>query len=234
MLEQGQLPSLLSKMTWLVETMQTRRGARKFYERLRGFTPLLILKNRGFEFYKDAISRLFTPKHVLVYLPCLPKTGLYPSQENFGYSIEDICQQSDELNANQKAGTCSSGSQVLVVDDNQMNQKIAALLLEKAGYNFTIVSNGLEALNLVKSGQKFGVILMDCHMPIMDGLTSTGLIRQWELQNGLDKTPIIALTGSVEPEEIRSCYDIGMDAYLSKPYRSEQLINLLSELNLTV
>ena len=68
----------------------------------------------------------------------------------------------------------------------------------------------------------------------MDGLTSTGLIRQWELQNGLDKTPIIALTGSVEPEEIRSCYDIGMDAYLSKPYRSEQLINLLSELNLTV
>ena len=74
---------------------------------------------------------------------------------------------------------------------------------------------------------------MVCNMPIMNGLAATSHIRQWEIQNGLDKTPIIALTGSVEPEEVKSCYDVGMDAYLPKPYRPEQLISLLAKLNIS-
>ena len=234
MLKQGALSPFFCKMSWLVGGVQLRRDNGKFYEQSGCYDQFLTLKKCGLEFYRGTTSLFFTPLKALVYLSCLLKSGLNPSHDNFARAVGCICNYgSDQINANQEACSHSSGTKVLVVDDNQMNQKIAALLLEKAGYKFTVVSNGLEALNLIKGGQNFGAILMDCNMPIMDGLTSTSHIRQWELQNGLDKTPIVALTGSVDPEEVKSCYDAGMDAYLPKPYRAEQLIRLLSEFDLT-
>jgi CheY-like chemotaxis protein len=70
-------------------------------------------------------------------------------------------------------------------------------------------------------------------MPIMDGLTATREIRQWEKEQGKESTPIIALTASVLPEEIQSCFDVGMDAYLPKPYKSQQLFETLERLHVT-
>nr|WP_239424271.1 ATP-binding protein [Vibrio galatheae] len=122
---------------------------------------------------------------------------------------------------------------VLIVEDNLMNQKIASFFLNKIGIDYIIASNGQEALDAVKTEEQFCAILMDCMMPIMDGLTATKQIRQWEIEKNKQKVPIIALTASVLPEEIQSCFDAGMDAYLPKPYKSQQLFDTFERLKVT-
>lgn len=121
---------------------------------------------------------------------------------------------------------------VLIVEDNLMNQKIASFFLEKGGYDYFITSNGQEAVDAITQGGEFDAILMDCMMPVMDGLTATKLIRQWEVEQGSTKLPIIALTASVLDEDIQHCFEAGMDAYLPKPYKSHQLFELFNDLEL--
>lgn len=123
---------------------------------------------------------------------------------------------------------------VLIVEDNLMNQKIASFFLSKVGMNYQIASNGAEAVNMFQSGQLYTAILMDCMMPVMDGLTATRSIRKWETEQGRDRTPIIALTASVLPEEIDSCFEAGMDAYLPKPYKSQQLFDTFERLHVVL
>lgn len=124
----------------------------------------------------------------------------------------------------------SNVKKVLIVEDNLMNQKIASFFLSKMGIEYVIVGNGLEAVNTIKTGEVFSAILMDCMMPIMDGLTATQEIRKWEHEHNCGRTAIIALTASVLPEEIQSCFDAGMDAYLPKPYKSQQLVDMFGQL----
>lgn len=123
---------------------------------------------------------------------------------------------------------------ILIVEDNLMNQKIASFFLEKIGIEYQIASNGAEAVAMVQSEQHYTAILMDCMMPVMDGLTATRNIRAWENELGKSHMPIIALTASVLPEEIDRCFEAGMDAYLSKPYKSQQLFDALEQLNVAV
>ncbi|PMJ97623.1 ATP-binding protein [Vibrio sp. 10N.261.55.A7] len=125
-----------------------------------------------------------------------------------------------------------STKRVLIVEDNLMNQKIASFFLDKIGMDYSIASNGLEALQAITNGQPFTAVLMDCMMPVMDGLTATRKIREWEVENGKPKIPIIALTASVLDEEVASCFDAGMDAYLPKPYKSQQLFDIFNQLKL--
>ncbi len=121
---------------------------------------------------------------------------------------------------------------ILIAEDNLMNQKIASFFLDKAGYDYLIASNGQEALEAITKGELFDAILMDCMMPVMDGLTATKEIRRWEKEVGSGKTTIIALTASVLEEDIQNCFAAGMDAYLPKPYKSNQLFELFNELKL--
>lgn len=121
---------------------------------------------------------------------------------------------------------------ILIAEDNLMNQKIASFFLEKAGFDYLITSNGQEALDAITQGGQFDAVLMDCMMPVMDGITATREIRRWENEQGSGKTPIIALTASVLEEDIQSCFDAGMDAYLPKPYKSNQLYALFNELHI--
>ena len=121
---------------------------------------------------------------------------------------------------------------ILIAEDNLMNQKIASFFLDKAGYDYLIASNGQEALEAITKGEQFDAILMDCMMPVMDGLTATKEIRRWEKEVGSDKITIIALTASVLEEDIQNCFAAGMDAYLPKPYKSNQLFELFNELKL--
>ncbi|RSD31800.1 ATP-binding protein [Vibrio pectenicida] len=123
---------------------------------------------------------------------------------------------------------------ILIVEDNLMNQKIASFFLEKIGVDYQVASNGAEAVAMVQSGQTYMAILMDCMMPVMDGITATRNIRAWEEEVGKNYVPIIALTASVLPEEIERCFEAGMDAYLPKPYKSQQLFEILEQLNVVV
>ncbi|MCG9554543.1 ATP-binding protein [Vibrio sp. Isolate31] len=126
----------------------------------------------------------------------------------------------------------SLNRRILIVEDNLMNQKIASFFLEQAGYEYLIASNGQEAVDVVTQGAQFDAVLMDCMMPVMDGITATRAIREWELNQQTTPLPIIALTASVLEEDIKDCFDAGMNAYLPKPYKSHQLYDLFSSLDI--
>ncbi|CAG23023.1 ATP-binding protein [Photobacterium profundum] len=122
---------------------------------------------------------------------------------------------------------------ILIVEDNIVNQKVASLLLKKAGYQIVVANNGQEAVDLItqKEPTLFKAILMDCMMPIMDGFAATEAIRLWEKEQHTDRLPIIALTASVLDEDISKCYEAGMDDYVAKPFRKEHLLDKLERLN---
>ncbi len=115
---------------------------------------------------------------------------------------------------------------VLVVDDNAINLRVACGLLEKAGYQTLSATNGLEALEKVQT-QRFALVLMDCHMPVMDGFEATERIRG--LDGDVGMTPIIALTASAMPEELEACRRAGMNDCLTKPVSMKMLQRVLGQ-----
>ncbi len=125
--------------------------------------------------------------------------------------------------------TEGTSSRALVVEDNPVNQRVATALLTRLGFETDAVSNGQDALKRVQSLQfNYSVILMDCQMPIMDGYEATRTIREWEQKNGHTSVPIIALTADVLPGTENSCREAGMNDYLAKPVRKENLRAVLS------
>ena len=115
---------------------------------------------------------------------------------------------------------------VLVVEDNAVNQLVARRLLEQLGHDVTVASDGSQALSACSS-QAFDLVLMDCHMPVMDGYEATRLLRA----RG-DETPIYALTAAVTSEDRTRCRGAGMDDVLTKPLRPERLVEVLEALPL--
>lgn len=124
----------------------------------------------------------------------------------------------------------TKSERVLLVEDNRVNQKVASVMLQKAGYQFDIADNGQIAVDMYCADSSFDVILMDCMMPIKDGFQATEDIRRYESESGIVKTPIIALTASVVDDDIQRCFDSGMDAYVAKPVRKEKLIQQIEDI----
>ncbi len=118
-----------------------------------------------------------------------------------------------------------SQQRALLVDDNEVNQIIAKGALKKLGIHADVTNNGEEAIEAVMD-KRYDFILMDCEMPIMDGFTATRSIRQWEQENG-GHLPIIALTASGSKYCHDACLDAGMDEYMQKPFRADQLESIL-------
>jgi CheY-like chemotaxis protein len=125
----------------------------------------------------------------------------------------------------QEESVPSKSEKILLVEDNRVNQKVASVMLKKAGYTFEIADNGQIAVDMYQNDSSFDIILMDCMMPVMDGFTATREIREHEKNLGLTKTPIIALTASVIDDDIQKCFDSGMDGYVAKPVRKEKLFH---------
>jgi signal transduction histidine kinase/CheY-like chemotaxis protein len=113
---------------------------------------------------------------------------------------------------------------VLVVEDNEMNQKLANEILSVLGFEATLASNGEIALEILKV-HSFDVILMDIQMPVLDGYKTAQIIRN-ELKLN---TPIIAMTAHVMPGETEKCISYGMNDYISKPYKEIDLYNLINK-----
>jgi|GEM_PF-2951578 len=112
---------------------------------------------------------------------------------------------------------------VLLVEDNIFNQKIASLILEKLGYQADIAHNGLEAIGMVEQ-ENYDLVLMDVHMPEMDGLTATQIIRR----SCKYRPWIVAMTANVLPEDRQACFEAGMNDYLSKPFKVKDIVQVLS------
>jgi two-component system sensor histidine kinase/response regulator len=114
---------------------------------------------------------------------------------------------------------------ILVVDDVPVNQRLMLAILEKRGFAADIAGSGVEAVEAV-SRTPYDLVLMDCHMPEMDGFDATRSIRQRETQG--KRLAIVALTGGSQSTERDQCIEAGMDDYLSKPIMEDALDAALS------
>jgi two-component system sensor histidine kinase/response regulator len=118
-----------------------------------------------------------------------------------------------------------SNQRVLVAEDNPINQKLAAILLNKAGYSVDAVENGLQVVEKAKEG-KYHAILMDVQMPEMDGFEATRRIREWEGDTH-PRVPIIAMTAHAMKGDRGRCLAAGMDDYVPKPLEIRILLDVL-------
>ena len=116
---------------------------------------------------------------------------------------------------------------IVLAEDNKINQQVAMRLLTKWGHSVTICNNGRDAIDAV-ARDAYDVVLMDMQMPIVDGLTATAEIRA--LQGAPGHIPIVALTAHAMNSDRERCLTAGMDAYLSKPIRANELAAVLVEL----
>jgi len=115
---------------------------------------------------------------------------------------------------------------VLVVEDNEVNRMIAREVLQSLGFDVLEASDGQEAISTLER-RHIDVVLMDCQMPVMDGYAATREIRRREAQAGTRRVPILALTADAFDEDAVRARESGMDGHLAKPYRREQLRDML-------
>lgn len=115
---------------------------------------------------------------------------------------------------------------VLVVEDNSVNQKVIAKLLMRFALQYKLAANGQEALSLLTQ-EPFDLVLMDCQMPVLDGYQATRLLRTKEREQGLKRTPVVALTAHAGEGEREKCLSCGMDEYLAKPISRQALEQML-------
>ena len=114
---------------------------------------------------------------------------------------------------------------VLLVEDNMVNRKLAVLILERIGCQVDVAFNGAEGVEKFKTGN-YQAIFMDCQMPVMDGYEATEAIRK--LEAGSSHIPIIAVTANAMKGDKEKCIECGMDDYISKPLRPNDLQEAVS------
>jgi CheY-like chemotaxis protein len=109
-----------------------------------------------------------------------------------------------------------SRGRALVVEDNAVNQEMARAMLDMLGFHVITASNGHEGVLAAAADPDLDLILMDCQMPVMDGLAAARAIRAAEPAGS--RVPIVALTGNAMPGDREACVAAGMDDYLAKPF----------------
>lgn len=120
----------------------------------------------------------------------------------------------------------SEGSvpRILMAEDNQINQRVGKLILQRAGYQIDLVDDGSEAV-AAHTANPYDLILMDCQMPTMDGFEASRRIRALDAPQPV----IVAVTANALVGERERCLSAGMDDYLSKPFQAEQLVALVKK-----
>lgn len=131
----------------------------------------------------------------------------------------------------EKDEASSERSTVLLVEDNEINMKLLVALMNKSNLDYECAGDGLQALNLyTATPSKFGLILMDITMPVMDGFTSAARIRDLERKKRLPRCKIVALTGVTSTESRESATRVGIDHYFTKPIRMKDVSALVADL----
>jgi len=151
---------------------------------------------------------------------------------NVTYDITEISLPSTNQTIILPPNMLSSRPHVLITEDNLINQTVLNRQLKGAGFLTSLASNGQQALEqihaLAKQQQMFHVILMDCEMPVMDGLTAVREIRRMEASGEIPgRNRVFALTGNARAGQVESAREAGMDDVLIKPYKIDQLLHKL-------
>ncbi|MBF0447675.1 MAG: PAS domain S-box protein [Magnetococcales bacterium] len=119
---------------------------------------------------------------------------------------------------------------ILIADDAKDNLEVISAFLSDTPHHLRMVANGEEATRAFKS-EPFDIVLMDMHMPILDGFQATAQIRSWETEQGQPPTPIVALTANAMREDMEKTAAFGCDVHLSKPVRKARLLEVIRELS---
>lgn len=115
---------------------------------------------------------------------------------------------------------------ILLVEDNLINQKIALGIIKQLGHSITVAGNGKIAVDMYKTND-YDVVFMDIQMPVMDGFMATKIIREWEQKNKKQPVRIIALTANALKEDKEKCFDVGMNDFLTKPFKINDIESCL-------
>ncbi len=116
---------------------------------------------------------------------------------------------------------------ILLIEDDVVNQRFTKMILENQGFMVDTASNGKSGLEKYKLA-KYDLILMDIQMPVMDGLTASKKIREYEDVQDFDSpVPIIALSAEAYSDDLSALLSVGIDYYIKKPFNFERFINLL-------
>ncbi|HXG92791.1 MAG TPA: response regulator [Blastocatellia bacterium] len=151
-------------------------------------------------------------------------------------AIEDVLngsvsrEQQQTLVTRHSLRESDSRLRILLAEDNPVNQHLILRLLEKRGYSVRVANNGREALDLLDE-ESFDIVLMDVQMPVMGGFEATEVIRKREVSTG-NHIPIVALTAHAMKGDRERCLEAGMDAYLPKPVRADELFRTFESLML--
>jgi CheY-like chemotaxis protein len=148
---------------------------------------------------------------------------------NFWFEIELQSVAGDIEDNAVKAMVDSVGvlkGKVLLVEDNPVNQLVSSKMLEKIGLDYVVADDGAKAIQCLLDEGDFDLVLMDCHMPVMDGFEACRQIRQVDRAN-IKKVTIIAMTANVLEGDKERCLAAGMDDYISKPVKMADLKQML-------
>ncbi|HEX5042440.1 MAG TPA: ATP-binding protein [Candidatus Polarisedimenticolaceae bacterium] len=149
-----------------------------------------------------------------------------PEQGTTFHFTAQVAEATGEAGGTGEADACSPpGKRVLVAEDNAVNQRVAAGLLQNMGHVVLVVADGRAALEALER-ERFDLVLMDVQMPGMDGLEATAELRRREQGTGR-RLPVVALTAHAMKGDQERCLGAGMDAYLSKPIQVEELRKVL-------
>lgn len=156
----------------------------------------------------------------------LKVTSVHDQGSTFGFELAlEVAAPTAPMPLGKLEGASSSDrleGLVLLVEDNLVNQMVGIAMLESLGLEVVSAANGEEALAKL-AVTPFALVLMDCHMPVMDGYEAAHRIREAERCNGQPRIPIIALTANAFKNDVDRCLAAGMDAHVAKPYSTLQL-----------
>lgn len=174
----------------------------------------IISPDKDIELILGEFERRMYPEKVLE-LDEAQNTGTTIQEEQTSEAGEDSDEQATEPGP-KPVNLKDISETILLVEDNEVNLKVAQKLIDYIGFPFDVAENGMVALNKAKK-TRYRLILMDCQMPVMDGYFCTKRIRKYEANHGLNHTPIIAMTANAMLGDKEKCLDAGMDDYMSKP-----------------
>ncbi len=191
--------SLLESTLMIMVTSLGRRGEAAILEQI-GFVGYLTKPVRQSQLY-DCIALVLARA-----VGNLPETGIVTR-----HTVAEVAHHN---------------ARILLAEDNAINQKVAQRILSKLGCKADVVANGLEAVRALEL-INYDLVLMDCQMPVMDGFEATAAIRDPESKVLNHKVPVVAMTANAMKGDREACLEAGMDDYLSKPVKKDELAGVL-------
>ena len=219
-----EVTELRQELEQLQESAQSHRA---FTEQISDDvrTPL----NSVLGFATLAARHVQEPDRVNAYLEKLVESaGELLTKMEYGLGTKDLVYERTALSTTVDKPVDLAGRRVLVVEDNQLNREITEEILKEAGMLVECAGDGQEAFQCITTSKPgyYDLVLMDIHMPVMDGYEATKIIRRLR-SKFLAEIPILAMTADVAKEDKQKAFQAGMDGYVEKPFRIQQLLRAM-------